>query len=272
MGLYRKIHSEEDTYIEYIQRIYQARSYVVPIIQKDLKLRYSQTSLGIVWTVLGPFLSIFLYVVFFGWVLKISIEGTSYILFVLSGFAFWNILSGSCTQVGNALIQNQELIKKIPIPKIIIPFSKAITVWIESSLLLAIAISVSFFKHGVHWDRVVFLPLLMIALFLFASALGLLISSLTIYKRDILYGFPMLLQLLIWFTPVFYPIQILPEYLKPIVAFNPFSGYIEVFRWTLGMHPHIAIESFWSILFSLFIALCGFIFFKKKEEVIVNYF
>lgn len=272
MSDFRMIHAGKETLSEYLSRIVMSRYFVIPIIVKDIRVKYSQTALGALWTVFSPFISIMLYVIFFGWVFKVPIEGSSYILFVLSGYACWNILSLSCVQVGSALQQNQELIKKMSVPKIIFPISKSLTVWIESSVLLVIAVAASLISLDVQWERFVFFPLILACMFLFGTSLGVLISSLTIYKRDILHGFPMLLQLLIWFTPVFYPVQILPDFLKPIIALNPFTGFIELFRWTLGITTHLTTASIIGVSITAVVCVFALLHFKSREDEIADYF
>lgn len=272
MSGHRIIHADKESLAEYLSRVLLARHFIAPVLIKDIRVKYSQTALGALWTVFSPFVSILLYVIFFGWVFKIPTQGNSYILFVLSGYACWNILSQSCVQVGSALQQNQELIKKMSVPKIIFPISKSLTVWVESSILLMIAAAASLLVIDIQWDRFVFFPLILICLFLFGTSLGILISSLTIYKRDILHGFPMLLQLLIWFTPVFYPVQILPDFLKPVIALNPFTGFIETFRWTLGITQDLALESIIGVSITFIISIFAFLHFKSREDEIADYF
>ncbi|MCO5233288.1 MAG: ABC transporter permease [Chitinophagales bacterium] len=268
---YRIINSNKETFRDYLKRIIQNRVLIYPIILKDTKLKYHQTFLGGLWTILYPFLSVVLYVIFFGYIFKIPLEHGNYLSFVLTGYACWNIFSNVSFQSGNALIQNQELIRKLSIPKIIFPICKSITVWYENIVLLLVAFTVLFFNENKDYSRLIWLPVVLIGLFVFSIALGTFISALTIYKKDLNHGIPIIMQALIWFTPVFYPISILPDFLKKFIFLNPFASFIELFRWTLGVSDKVSPHYFIGLIIAFIFTIFSFIFFKKREDIIIDY-
>ncbi len=272
MSEYRIIHSEKDNIFQYCLNIKNSFRFIPVLVSKDIKTKYSHTYLGWIWTLLGPFLSILLYILFFGFVLNINLEGESFALYVLSGYTCWNIISQSFVQIGGAIIHNQDIVKKISIPKITILLAKSVSVWLESILLIIVTLIAAIWMKGFGWYILIKLPLLFVGIFLFSTSLGILAASFTIHRRDILHGIPLLLQILIWFSPVFYPLMLLPESLKTIVAFNPITGFIEVFRKVLGITHHLTPESFIGMALSFILLVAAFIIIKIKEDHIVDYF
>lgn len=268
---YRKLSSEKDSYSEYFQKIFSSLKFIYPIVLKDIKTKFSYTYIGFLWTIIAPFFNVLLYIIFFGYVFQMPTEGSSYILFVLTGFTGWNIFSNIVQQSGAALQQNQEIVKKINLPKIIIPISKAITVFIENLTFIVVTIFAVLVRGNVHFNQIVFLPIIILGLIIFSTSLGLLICALTIYKRDLLHGLSLIMQVLIWFTPVFYPLKILPDSLSTIVSINPITGYIELIRWSLGIVENLNLNSFIGVFISVIISILAFGFFKSKEDIIIDY-
>lgn len=269
---YRYIGSEEESMLDYMYRIRESSGYIVPILNKEIKLKYSRTYLGALWTGLPPFFNITLYVVFFGFVFGMVHSEENYILYVISGYACWNIISQSSTQTGSALLHNQELLKKLAIPKAIYPISKSLLVWLESVVLFVLMILIAFFQNKTNVQSFAFFLPAILLLYLFTLSLGMLIASLSIYRRDVLQALPILLQVMVWFTPVFYPVSILPSFLKPLVLYNPFTSFIELIRWTVGIYPTFPVENFVGLGVSILIIVISFVLFKRKENSIINYF
>src|SRR3989344_9058364 len=109
------------------QEIWEYRDLFYIFTWRDIKVRYKQTILGVIWALLQPLLSMVVFTVFFGNLAKIPSNNVPYPLFVYSGLVFWNFFAGALTQASNSLIENEEMLKKVYFPKIILPLSSVVT-------------------------------------------------------------------------------------------------------------------------------------------------
>jgi len=234
---------------------------------RDIKVRYKQTSIGIIWAVLQPILTMVIFTVVFGRVAGIKSGVTPYPIFVYSGLLFWNYFSNSLSTASNSLVAEQNIIQKVYFPKIIIPLASTLVFLLDfffsSFILVGLMIYYQFFPSltGV----LLVIPSLVVT-FLTFSGLGLIFSSINVKYRDVRYALPFFIQLLIFLTPVIYPISMLGSY-KWILYFNPMSGVIETMR--AGLLGVGAID--WSVfvfsaLLSVLFFIFGLFYFNKSER------
>ncbi len=239
---------------------------IILLAKRDLSIKYAQTILGLAWTLVYPLTAVLVYTVFFSTILKIN-ASYPYVLFVLSGVLCWGIFSYVFNQAGSSLLSAGEMVKKMHFPKIIIPFSKAVLALVEFSISFVLFVVLLFlFDRPFSWQWLLF-PLAILPVLLFAVGSALMLSAGAVKKRDVLYIIPFIVNFSIWFTPVFYPVHIIPEQYQFLLNMNPISSSINIFRFlffkdTLDMHSFIGL-AIAAVLFML-----GIGFFKSVEEKI----
>ncbi len=265
------ITSEPDTLVEYLNKIWQYRALILVFAKRDLKIKYAQTILGLAWTIVQPLTAVIIFTLFFSVILNFE-AAYPYVLFVLSGILIWGLFNYIFSQGSTSLTQNQDLIRKMYFPKIILPLSKVVLALVEFVITLLLLLSVMLImQQEIKWT-VVLLPFILLPVILFSIGLTLILSALTIKNRDLFHVIPFLVNFGIWFTPVFYPVSIIPQQFsqyKNLIFINPVAASIQLFRWSFFGEPlneFIFLGVF--ICFGIFIT--GFLFFKRTEDKIID--
>ena len=239
---------------------------------RDIKVRYKQTVIGVVWAILQPFLLMVVFSTFFGGLAKIPSDNIPYPIFVFSGLIFWNYFSTALNGTGNSLIENENIIKKVYFPRLILPLSPSITPIIDFLIAFAVFAGMLIYYHFTPTlIGIILLPILIIISLLRAAGLGTFLAAINVRYRDIRYALPFFIQLLIFLTPVIYPATLIQEKYRWLLALNPMTGVIETARAGLiGSGPVnfniLAISGIISIVLFLF----GIFYFRKTEKLFAD--
>lgn len=235
---------------------------------RDIKVRYKQTALGVAWVLFQPLISTVIFTVFFGNFANIPSQGLPYPIFVLLGLVFWGFFSTSLSHAANSFIENEQLVKKVYFPREILPLSTLVTAGID--FLIAFGMLLGFFVYYQIPVPPVFVIVVLVSIFitvLTSAGLGLLLSSINIKYRDVRYILPFFLQLLIFITPVIYPVNIVRPSFQMLLALNPMTGVIDSLRSSLSedtiTHPEILFISFASSVLLFFL---GVLYFRSTER------
>lgn len=239
---------------------------------RDIKVKYKQTVLGFLWAVIQPLLMMLIFSLFFGRALKVPSQGIPYPLFVFSGLLLWNIFSSGLMNAGNSMVTNANIIKKIYFPKLIVPIS-AILVSIFDFLIafvLFLALLLYYNFTGsidiAVVDLLLYVPLSLLITVFATFGPGCLLAALNVKYRDFRYVIPFLIQMLLFLTPVIYPVSIIDHPASELLlALNPLSGAIELFRYSLTDTPinlQLVVISFSS---SVCLFIGGVLYFKNTE-------
>lgn len=238
---------------------------------RDIKVKYKQTVLGFAWAVLQPIIMMFIFSAV-GNAFNIPAEGLPRPLFAYSGLLLWNIFSSGLVNAGNSMVTNANIIKKIYFPRLIIPISSILSALFDfvMALIVFIGMVIYYIVRGeVHVNLLDFILVLPVSLFITSIAtfgVGSLLASLNIKYRDFRYVIPFLVSVLLFLTPVIYPISgthfIWAKYL---LALNPLYSAIELFRSTFSnstLHIYLVLISLAS---SLIFFIIGLFYFRKTE-------
>lgn len=250
-----------------LKELWRFRELFYFLAMRDIKIRYKQTSIGVVWAVLQPFLTMIIFSVFFGRVAGISGGKIPYPIFVYSGLLFWNYFSSSLSTASNSLVAEQNIIQKVYFPKIIIPLASTLVFLLDFVFAFIVFIGLMFYYHfsPTLVGILVIVPALAVT-FLSFSGLGLIFSSVNVKYRDVRYALPFFIQLLVFLTPVIYPSSILGRH-QWLLYLNPMSGVIETMR--AGLLGVGAINWFifgTSALLSILLFALGLFYFKRSES------
>ena len=212
------------------REIWNYRELLWILTVRDIKVRYKQTALGVFWVILRPVLSVAIFTVVFGYLIKVPSEGYPYPVFVLAGMIPWTLFSSAVSASGNSLVGSSGLIGKIYFPRLIIPMASI------GSSLVDFAVSAAFLLailplFDVAWSpSLLWVPALLLAVFCLALGVGSLFSALTVSYRDFVGLMAYLLQVWMYATPVVYPAELVPERWRWVLYLNPMAGLTEGFR------------------------------------------
>jgi ABC-type polysaccharide/polyol phosphate export permease len=211
-----------------LRESHQYRDVLWQLVRQFLTLRYRRTMLGYLWTLVNPLLMMSVTAVVFATLFKLDLA--SYTVFLFAGMVPWNFFSMSVTQSCTSFLQNEGLIKKIYLPKVIFPLSQVLGMVIDSMLSMAALAVVILPLGGQVSPALLFLPVAYLLLFLFAFGFSLLMSVATVFFRDLQYVISVLMQAWFFLTPVMYRHDALTGKIAWVVALNPMVSFIEMFR------------------------------------------
>lgn len=254
--------------IKFLKEVYNYRELLVELVKRDLKIKYRRSFLGILWSVLNPLLFMAITSIIFSTMFKVQIP--NFPIYFLCGQIIYSFFAEatSLSQVG--ILSNGSLIKKVYTPKYIFPLSKVIFSMINTFFsLLAILIIIAFMRYQLPVTALLFfVPILFV--FLFSTGIGLVLSTLTVFYRDILHLYGIVLSVLSFFCATFYPIEIIPKSVQPFVLLNPIYVFISYFRALIldGYIPDLKLNLL-SLAYCMLSLIIGLWIFKKNENKLV---
>ena len=235
---------------------------------RDVKVKYKQTFIGAAWAIFQPFVTMVVFTVFFGKLAKLPSYGAPYPIFFYAGLVFWTLFSASLSHVSNTFMENERIVTKVYFPRIILPFSAIITNIVDFLIASIILVGLMAYYHYLPSLTVVLLFPVLILMTIFSTlGIGLLFASLNVKYRDVRFILPFFIQLLIFITPVIYPVSIVSEKFRWILGLNPMSGIIDAARaGLLGTKEIDWLLLGVSALSMLVYCLLGYFYFKKVER------
>lgn len=250
-----------------LKELWQYRELFYFFTWRDIKVKYKQTSLGIVWALLQPLGMMLLFTLLFSKTWKIDTGTISYPIFVLSGLILWNLFNTSVSHAAESMIVNGNIIKKIYFPRLIIPGSSVLVALFDFMMGLIIFLVFCFiYRQAIQWTAVIYYTTGIIMLITAAFGLGAFLAALNVKYRDFRYAIPFLLQILFFSSQIIYPLRSIENlYLKYILAINPVNATIELFRgsfFNTGIDNYVILIGAGSSLSLFFI---GIYYFRKTE-------
>lgn len=248
-----------------VQELWKFRELFYIFSWRDIKVRYKQTAVGIAWVVFQPLVSMIIFTVFFGNFANIPSQNLPYPIFVLLGLVFWGFFSTGMSHAANAFIENDQLVKKVYFPREILAFSAIVTAFVDFAVSLAMLLILFFVFRIMPNPAFILMFVVGTLITIIASCgLGLLLASINIKYRDVRYIIPFFLQLMMFITPVIYPLNIVRPSYQRILSLNPMTGVIDGLRTTLAtgtiVHPDSIAISFVAAIGILFL---GLVYFRK---------
>ncbi len=250
-----------------IREIWQYRELLYFFTWRDLKVRYKQTTIGVLWAIIQPVASMVVFSIFFGKLAHIPSDGIPYPIFVYTGLLFWQFFSAALSQTSNSLIGNASIVTKVYFPRILLPISGVMIQFVDFFIASTVLVGLMFYYGFVpHLSGILVLPLLLLITFLASVGGGLFLASINVKYRDVKYALPYFIQILLFITPVIYPASLAGKY-SWILALNPMTGVIKGARGALLGNEPIN----WLLLLISFVAVTvlfaiGWYFFKKTER------
>lgn len=254
-----------------LREVWAFRDLCVALGRRDVTLRYRQTLLGVVWVVLQPMIAGGVFSVIFGRVARLESGAQSYFVFAYAGFVAWSGFSNALTRAAASVVGQGNLVTKVFFPRLILPISALFSTAVDflvgmGSLLVLLAVTGTPLSPAI-----LTLPFWTSLLFATGLGLGTIAAALSVRFRDVQHALPVLVQLLLYASPVAYATTAVPEAIRRWFVLNPLTGALDGFRWacigtTPPSGPGVAIAGVGAVL-SL---VAGAVIFAKFERRIAD--
>lgn len=251
------------------RELIQYRDLFWVLALRDLKVRYVQTSLGMLWSIMRPLATMLVFMLIFQRVAKVQTP-VPYPLFTMIGLSAWTYFSAVMTSAGSSIIASQNMIKKVYFPRLIIPLSKALVSLIDFGITFIFVIGLMIYYGISPTANLWFLPLFILMNIITALAFGIWASALSVRFRDVQQLIPFLVQLGVYITPVAYPSSLITGKLRLAYELNPMASIVEGFRWCLVGGEPIKTTAFLSFGVVIIILITGLYYFRRTERVMAD--
>jgi len=260
------------------REFWQYRDLVSLFVKRELVPTYKQTILGPLWFVLQPLLTTLVYSIIFGVVAKIQIgKGMPPILFYLAGIVLWNFFNSSFLKCSSTFIANASIFGKVYFPRLVLPVSGMMASLVNFCIQFALFLLI-FFYHLFFTDapihpnwHIALVPLLILLVGLYSLGMGMVVSALTTRYKDLTHFLAFGTQLLMYATPIIYPMSVVPEKFKWINTVNPLSPVFEAFRYCfLGIGSFNAMDLVQSFCIGFIVFFVGWILFNQAERTSID--
>ena len=219
----------------FIKALWQYRHFIANSVLNDFRLRFARSKIGVAWGILNPLAQVAIYALILSSVLQAKIgeleNPYSFALYLSAGMACWSLFNDIVSRGLNIFIGNGNLIKKAAFPKVILLATLVGSCLVEHLMLLtAVFILFAAAGHAPPLSTAVWVPLLTALTVLLASGISLILGVLNVFFRDIGQVTPIVLQIAFWFTPIVYPITIIPEVARDLLIYNPLFPLVSSYQ------------------------------------------
>lgn len=253
-----------------IKRIVNYRWLLQELIIRDLKLKYRRSVLGYLWSILNPLMMMTIMTIVFSNMFRFDIP--HYPVYLLAGQLVFSFFAESTSMAMSSIIGGAALIKKVYLPKYIFPLSRVLSCF-TTMLCSLLALFIVMLVTGISFSKtIILLPVVLIYILMFCLGMGLILSVLIVFFRDTQHFYGVFLTGFNYLTPIFYPANLLPDWLRNLLFCNPLYNFINFFRKIViyGQWPTIE-EHILCFAFALFTLLLGAYVFKQKQNEFILY-
>lgn len=215
--------------IKKVVELYEYREMIASLIRKELRGKYKASVLGFLWTFLNPLFQLLIYTVVFSIIMRSGIE--DFYLYLFIGLVPWNFFSASVIGGASCVVSQENLIKKIYFPRMVLPISCVSTAFVNMLLTSIITFAFIIFSgHGFNFKALLWLPVIAIIEYVFALGVSMIAAAITVFFRDIEYILGILTMAWLYFTPIMYTMEMVPEELRSVFNFNPMTSIIRAYQ------------------------------------------
>lgn len=256
--------------------VWRYRDLLLMFVKRDVVTVYKQTILGPIWYVVQPIMTTAIYVLVFGQIAKISTDGLPQILFYLSGIVLWNYFSESFNSTSKTFKENENIFGKVYFPRLIMPLSKVTSGLIKFGIQLLFFLCIYLYFIAQGFDirpnmHVLLLPVYVLIMAGLGLGGGIIFTALTAKYRDLTFLIAFGVQLLMYATPVIYPVSTIPEKYKMFILANPITPVVEGFRYALlGSGTFDVGHLLYSLGFTVVVLLVGIVIFNRTEKTFMD--
>lgn len=249
------------------RELWNYRDLLWILVERNIKVIYKQTILGVAWVALQPLVAAIVLAVIAGGVAKLPSDGVPHLLFVFCGFTAWNYFSQTAQRSSTSLINNAQLVSKVYFPRMLIPLSHTFSTLVDFAVTLIMLFIFMAIYHVPPTLRLLAIPGFLFLTAITATGVALWFSALSVKYRDTNYALPLFLQIWMWASAIIYPTSMVSPKWQPVFALNPVVGFVEGFRWCVLGRSALTPTMVWiTIGMSLFALLSGSFFFRRVER------
>lgn len=267
-----EIKAESSLFAINFREIWHYRDLLFMLVKRDFITFYKQTILGPLWFIVQPLLTTLIFVILFGNIAKLSTDGIPQLAFYLAGITIWNYFAESLTKTSSVFTANASIFGKVYFPRLIMPLSivasSLLKFAVQFALFILLVLYYTFVTQSIQPNLwILFTPVLILLMALFALGVGMIFSSLTTKYKDLTFLLAFGIQLFMYITPVVYPSSALPEKFQILAKINPLSSIFECFRYAyLGTGTFTITDLLISTLVIVFLFFAGVLVFNKVEK------
>lgn len=250
-----------------LSEFWEYRELLYFLVWRDVKVRYKQTALGVLWAILQPFFTMVVFSLFFGRLAQMSSDGVPYPVFAYAALVPWMFFANGLAQAPTRLLGSVNLINKVYFPRLAIPVAAILAGLVDFALAFSVLAGMLLFYGFVPTAATLWLPLLLALALVTALGAALWFSALNVQYRDVIHVMPFIIQVWLFATPVAYPSSLLAEPWRTIYGLNPMAGVVEGFRWALlgaGDGPGAMVMV--STVIALTLLVSGAFYFRRMER------
>lgn len=257
--------------------LWRYRDLIMLFVRRDFVAVYKQTILGPLWYLIQPLLTTITFTIIFGQIANLPSDGLPQFLFYMSGTVIWAYFADCLNKTSNTFVQNSSLFGKVYFPRLAVPISILISNLVTFSIqfMLFLVFVVVFYLQGsdihFYWSWIALSPLLVLIMAGLGLGFGIIISSLTTKYRDLRFLVTFGVQLMMYATPIIYPVSSIPERFQPLILANPMTPIVEAFRYAyLGEGTVDPGHLLYSFVFMLLVVFLGIIIFNRVEQTFMD--
>ena len=233
---------------------------------RDVAVRYKQTSIGVLWAIIQPFLTMVVFTLVFGKFADFPSNGVPYPIFVYSALLPWTYFASSLTSASGSLVSNKALVTKVYFPRVLLPLAGVFVPLVDFVIASLVLVGMMFWFTVWPSPALVLAPLFLLMALLTALGVGLFLSAINVRYRDVPYAIPFLVQIWMYVSGVVYAISALPERWQWVLALNPMTAVISGFQWGLISAPPPDLgKTLVSISATATMFVVGLWFFRRSE-------
>ncbi|MEM9546462.1 MAG: ABC transporter permease [Bacteroidota bacterium] len=247
------------------KELYRYRQLVFSLAWRDIRVKYAQAYIGLLWAFINPIFNLAVLSFVFGKIAKVDTNGIPHVLFTITGLSAWVYFSTLVSEAGGSILSSQNMIKKIYFPKLAIPLSKALSGAVDLIITLICLLAIMLYYEAFPGENIIWLPVFILLSIISGLTGGILVSALTVRYRDFSFIIPMLIRVGMFLTPIAYSASSVPEKYKLLYYLNPMAGVVEGFRWSLLGSDAPDSLMIYSILIMVVLFFLSLVLFTKVE-------
>jgi lipopolysaccharide transport system permease protein len=247
------------------------RELLWTLAQRDVKVRYKQTFLGVAWALLQPLTQMVIFTILFNRFAGIRGDGTvPYPVFCFAGLTVWGLFASGLSQASESLLGSANLVTKVYFPRVIVPLATIFTAAVDWAIASTLLLGLMAVMHVPFHASMLLSPFIAAIAALCAGAIGLWTSALNLQFRDVRHALPFVIQLLVYATPVFYSAQLIPERYRSLLALNPMAAVVDGYRAALfgTAIPFARLGT--ALATALVVGFVGFLRFRHLERTFAD--
>lgn len=256
--------------VTYIHNFLAYKNLLKELVRRDVKTKYRRSVLGMLWSVLNPLGMMIIMSIVFSHVFRSNIE--NFPVYLMCGQVIFNFYNEASTVAMSSVLGNASLIKKVYVPKYLFPVSKVCSCFVNLvTSFIALVIVIVATGTKLSWTALlVFIPVIYV--FVFSLGMGLMLSALVVTFRDLQHLYGILITAWMYMTPIFYPVDMLPEWVANLVRLNPLANFIEMFRDVIlyNVVPSGILQAKCIVSCVVALGLGFWIFYKQQDTFILK--